>query len=109
MPQWSRPSGCGQEDRGGRAAVEPVAHGKQRRPDERAAARPAGERERDAPFGLDASAGFARARIRDQPGPVGLTTVDLLILDDFALEPMSKEESKDVREERVRLAVKRFT
>jgi DNA replication protein DnaC len=27
---------------------------------------------------------------------VALTTVDLLILDDFALEPMSKEESKDV-------------
>jgi DNA replication protein DnaC len=27
---------------------------------------------------------------------VDLTTVDLLILDDFALEPMSKEESKDV-------------
>ena len=27
---------------------------------------------------------------------IGLTTVDLLILDDFALEPMSKEESKDV-------------
>ena len=25
-----------------------------------------------------------------------LTTVDLLVLDDFALEPMSKEESKDV-------------
>jgi DNA replication protein DnaC len=25
-----------------------------------------------------------------------LTTVDLLIIDDFALEPMSKEESKDV-------------
>jgi DNA replication protein DnaC len=27
---------------------------------------------------------------------IALTTVDLLILDDFALEPMSKEESKDV-------------
>ncbi len=27
---------------------------------------------------------------------IGLTSVDLLILDDFALEPMSKEESKDV-------------
>lgn len=27
---------------------------------------------------------------------VSLTTVDLLIIDDFALEPMSKEESKDV-------------
>jgi len=27
---------------------------------------------------------------------ISLTTVDLLILDDFALEPMSKEESKDV-------------
>jgi DNA replication protein DnaC len=27
---------------------------------------------------------------------VGLTSVDLLIVDDFALEPMSKEESKDV-------------
>lgn len=27
---------------------------------------------------------------------VALTTVDLLILDDFALEPMTKEESKDV-------------
>jgi DNA replication protein DnaC len=27
---------------------------------------------------------------------VGLTTVDLLILDDFALGPMSKEESKDI-------------
>jgi DNA replication protein DnaC len=27
---------------------------------------------------------------------VSLTTVDLLVLDDFALEPMSKEESKDV-------------
>jgi DNA replication protein DnaC len=27
---------------------------------------------------------------------IGLTTVDLLVLDDFALEPMSKEESKDV-------------
>ena len=27
---------------------------------------------------------------------VALTTVDLLVLDDFALEPMSKEESKDV-------------
>jgi DNA replication protein DnaC len=26
----------------------------------------------------------------------GLTTVDLLILDDFALEPMSKEESRDI-------------
>lgn len=26
---------------------------------------------------------------------LALTTVDLLILDDFALEPMSKEESKD--------------
>ncbi|HET9929345.1 MAG TPA: ATP-binding protein [Polyangiaceae bacterium] len=25
-----------------------------------------------------------------------LTSVDLLILDDFALEPMSKEESRDV-------------
>jgi len=27
---------------------------------------------------------------------ISLTTVDLLILDDFALEPMSKEESKDI-------------
>lgn len=27
---------------------------------------------------------------------IGLTSVDLLIVDDFALEPMSKEESKDV-------------
>ncbi len=27
---------------------------------------------------------------------IALTTVDLLVLDDFALEPMSKEESKDV-------------
>ena len=27
---------------------------------------------------------------------IGLTSVDLLILDDFALEPMTKEESKDV-------------
>jgi DNA replication protein DnaC len=27
---------------------------------------------------------------------VALTTVDLLVLDDFALEPMTKEESKDV-------------
>ena len=27
---------------------------------------------------------------------IALTTVDLLILDDFALEPMSKEESRDV-------------
>jgi DNA replication protein DnaC len=27
---------------------------------------------------------------------IALTTIDLLILDDFALEPMSKEESKDV-------------
>ena len=27
---------------------------------------------------------------------IALTTVDLLILDDFGLEPMSKEESKDV-------------
>jgi len=27
---------------------------------------------------------------------IALTTVDLLILDDFALEPMSKDESKDV-------------
>jgi DNA replication protein DnaC len=27
---------------------------------------------------------------------IALTSVDLLILDDFALEPMSKEESKDV-------------
>ncbi len=27
---------------------------------------------------------------------IALTTVDLLILDDFALEPMSKEESKDI-------------
>src|SRR5258708_14052143 len=27
---------------------------------------------------------------------VSLTSVDLLIVDDFALEPMSKEESKDV-------------
>lgn len=27
---------------------------------------------------------------------VALTTVDLLLLDDFALEPMGKEESRDV-------------
>jgi len=27
---------------------------------------------------------------------VSLTTIDLLILDDFALEPMSREESRDV-------------
>ena len=27
---------------------------------------------------------------------IALTSVDLLVLDDFALEPMSKEESKDV-------------
>jgi hypothetical protein len=32
---------------------------------------------------------------RDAP-MIALTSVDLLILDDFALEPMSKEESKDV-------------
>ena len=27
---------------------------------------------------------------------IALTSVDLLILDDFALEPMTKEESKDI-------------
>ncbi len=31
-----------------------------------------------------------------QPPGISLTSVDLLVLDDFAPEPMSKEESKDV-------------